>query len=294
MGINFQASSMQSEKIVYDIGAHKGIDSAFYLLKGYHVIAVEANPRLCQLLSTKFSKEIDQGRLTLVECAIADSDDQAVAFYVTDDEGESSLSADRLKDMNVPFTTIYVQTKTLSRLFKEFGHGIYCKIDVENFDVDVLKSIYPGENLPQFFSVELSGLPLGKLIERPAQAVAALDEFARLGYKRFKLVDQFTLTSLTPKKFYATQKNLLFRIHHKLESVFNSPTIAFSPRAWYNKKHSYTFTTESSGPFGEDLHGEWYSDAIMRQIILDRFAEYYEVEKQNKHNIFWVDLHATW
>jgi FkbM family methyltransferase len=285
---------MQSEKIVYDIGAHKGIDSAYYLQKDYRVVAVEANPQLCQFLKTKFSNEIGKGRLTLIECAIASLDNQAVPFYVTGDEGESSLSVERLKDMNVPYTSIYVQTKTLSRLFEQFGPGIYCKMDIENLDVDVLRSLHPRENLPQFFSVELSGLPLEKLVECPEQAVAAVEEFERLGYKRFKLVDQFTLASLTPKKFYTVQKNLLFRIRHKLESVFNSPTVAFSPRLWYNNKHSYTFTTESSGPFGQDLNGEWYSAARLRQIILDRFAEYYEVEKHNKHNIFWVDLHATW
>jgi FkbM family methyltransferase len=285
---------MHSERIIYDIGAHKGIDTAFYLQKGYKVVAIEANPQLCNYLRKKFNSEIREGKVILVECAIDRISKQSVPFYLTDDEGESSLSADRLKAMNVAYKTLYVQTKTLTELFDQLGAGTYCKMDIENFDVAALKSLDPTDNLPEYFSVELSGLPLEKLVQQPEQTLTALGEYQRLGYKRFKLVDQFTLASLTWKKFYTVQKSFSFRIRHKLESIFNFPTKSFSPRLWYKNKHNYTFTTESSGPFGEDLVGEWYPASMMMQIIQSRFEEYYQVEKKNKNNIFWVDLHATW
>ena len=34
------------ENLIFDIGFHKGEDTLFYLLKGYRVIAVDADPDL--------------------------------------------------------------------------------------------------------------------------------------------------------------------------------------------------------------------------------------------------------
>src|SRR5260221_7698885 len=33
-------------RVIYDVGAHRGEDAAFYLQKGFAVVAVEANPLL--------------------------------------------------------------------------------------------------------------------------------------------------------------------------------------------------------------------------------------------------------
>ena len=34
--------------LIYDVGMHNGADTAFYLAKGFRVVAVEANPELVQ------------------------------------------------------------------------------------------------------------------------------------------------------------------------------------------------------------------------------------------------------
>ena len=46
------------KKIIYDIGSNNGDDIPYYLLKSDLVIAIEANPKLCDLIQKKFSKEI--------------------------------------------------------------------------------------------------------------------------------------------------------------------------------------------------------------------------------------------
>jgi len=33
--------------LVFDIGMHNGDDTAYYLARGYRVVAVEANPSMC-------------------------------------------------------------------------------------------------------------------------------------------------------------------------------------------------------------------------------------------------------
>jgi hypothetical protein len=35
-------------ELIYDIGMHEGEDSKFYLLKGFRVVAVEADCALCE------------------------------------------------------------------------------------------------------------------------------------------------------------------------------------------------------------------------------------------------------
>src|SRR5262249_50843462 len=68
------------DSLIFDLGCHRGEDSDFYLKKGFKVIAVEANPSLCRALRAKFSNEIADGRLVLVEKAIAEQPGEVEFF----------------------------------------------------------------------------------------------------------------------------------------------------------------------------------------------------------------------
>jgi hypothetical protein len=39
---------MAEGALIYDVGAHKGEDTEFYLIRGFSVIAIEAVPELCE------------------------------------------------------------------------------------------------------------------------------------------------------------------------------------------------------------------------------------------------------
>jgi len=161
-------------------------------------------------------------------------------------------------------------------------------------DTAALKTLNRDQNLPSYFSAELSGRTIEQLVHQPSELVTAVSEFERLGYKKFKLVDQYTLTTLNEKPFYRNQRNIFRRLLKKFENLFNIPSANRNPRGWYCKKMNYHFTVDASGPFGEDILGDWNSADVIKNIIRQRFQEYYKTEKENKHNIFWVDLHATW
>jgi FkbM family methyltransferase len=45
---------MTEKTLIYDVGAHKGEDTKFYLAKGFSVVAIEASPELCDQLQHKF------------------------------------------------------------------------------------------------------------------------------------------------------------------------------------------------------------------------------------------------
>ena len=42
-------------ELVFDIGMHNGDDTAYYLSRGYRVLAVEANPSLCASARERFA-----------------------------------------------------------------------------------------------------------------------------------------------------------------------------------------------------------------------------------------------
>ena len=41
-------NSRPDEALIYDVGAHKGEDTEYYLRKGFRVIAIEAMPEFCE------------------------------------------------------------------------------------------------------------------------------------------------------------------------------------------------------------------------------------------------------
>lgn len=50
--------------LIYDVGLHDGQDSAYYLSKGYRVVAIEASPDFAQHAEQQFRAEIAAQRLT--------------------------------------------------------------------------------------------------------------------------------------------------------------------------------------------------------------------------------------
>src|SRR6185312_14150748 len=70
--------------LIYDVGAHLGEDTEFYLKKGFRVIAVEANPDFCKRIKQRFQKEISDGQLIVLNIAIA-QDAGEVEFFANKD-----------------------------------------------------------------------------------------------------------------------------------------------------------------------------------------------------------------
>jgi 16S rRNA A1518/A1519 N6-dimethyltransferase RsmA/KsgA/DIM1 with predicted DNA glycosylase/AP lyase activity len=50
------------EDLVFDIGAHRGEDTEYYLRRGFRVVSVECEPDNVAALRTRFSREITDGR----------------------------------------------------------------------------------------------------------------------------------------------------------------------------------------------------------------------------------------
>lgn len=139
--------------LVFDVGAHKGEDSAFYLKLGFRVVGVEANPYLAKELKNRFRAEIESGRYHLIDQAIGESEGET-AFYVNKVKSvwgtTDSAVAQRNKIMGAESDRIAVMTVRFEDLLRTFGCPHYLKIDIEGADmlcVNSLRRLTAGPNL---------------------------------------------------------------------------------------------------------------------------------------------------
>jgi FkbM family methyltransferase len=176
----------QHSRLVFDLGMNNGDDTAFYLSRGFEVVAVEANPSLCEAAGHRFPEAIGGKRLIIINAAIADKDGEATFFLNLDNDHWSSLhlgwagrEGSRCRDIRVPCVT-------LASLFGEFGVPHYLKIDVEGADHSVLEQLGSSSLLPQYVSVEDCRF-----------GFQYMEMLASYGYDRFKLLDQSTVCRMT-------------------------------------------------------------------------------------------------
>jgi FkbM family methyltransferase len=234
-----------TSRLVFDLGMNNGDDTAYYLRRGYDVVAVEANPALCEHAGRRFAAALDEGRLRVVHAAISDKAGEATFHVNLDNDHWSSLDvgwagrdASRCQGIRVPCVT-------LSSLFEEYGVPHYLKIDVEGADQIVLDQLKGAASLPHYVSVEDCRFGFDYM--------AIL---AACGYDGFKLLDQSTVGRMTDP---ATGK---------------------------------TFPAGSSGPFGDDLPGEWLSHADMESF----YATTVRDRQGNRlaPRTHWWDIHCTY
>ena len=76
-----------NSKSIYDLGANKGDDIPYYLQKADKVVAVEANPVLCDEIRNRFDAYIKNGKLFLENYVVTTSDTAApeVKSYISKD-----------------------------------------------------------------------------------------------------------------------------------------------------------------------------------------------------------------
>jgi FkbM family methyltransferase len=139
--------------LIYDIGSNNGDDLPYYLMKAEKIVAIEANPVLCELIRSKFAAEINDGRLFVENCAIAvEEHNEPVSFYVHKRNHVLSRM-DRPRNMDL-FEEIKVTCRSVASLVRQYGRADYMKIDIEGYDVEILEYLFRHDLLPPLISVE--------------------------------------------------------------------------------------------------------------------------------------------
>jgi FkbM family methyltransferase len=223
--------------LIYDVGAHEGEDTGFYLKKGFQVVAVEANPVLADKLRDKFADAIASGQLTVVAAAIAEKEGE-IAFFVNERSvwGTTSESwAKRNAQMGQPSEKVMVPAVNFSSILEKFGVPHYLKVDIEGADMLCIRALAQMSKRPRFISLESCKTSWREL-------VTEIETLSRLGFNRFKVVNQNDVEQQCEPQ-------------PALEGEFTG----------------HRFPAGSSGLFGQDLPGRWLS---RRQALL-RYAFIY-------------------
>lgn len=251
------------EKLIFDIGFHKGEDTAHYLSKGYKVVAVDANPLLIKEGGKVFEKEIAAGQLQLLNIGIGEKD-EPLDFYVN---GQSSEWSSFVKEIGIRgdkgFEVVRVPCKPISWLFEQYGVPYYMKIDIEGCDEYCVGGIRVNEK-PLFVSCE-------------ATDIALLDMMFEKGYRKFKCIDQSDKFEPLDNKVW---EHPLYR---KLKRGFGILTGS----RWY-----HTYKVGSSGPFGNATKGNWKEYEQVRK----EFLYFHQNNPTGKplNERCWFDFHAAY
>ncbi|MFC7473903.1 FkbM family methyltransferase [Dankookia sp. GCM10030260] len=164
--------------LVYDLGLHHGLDTEFYLRKGFRVVALEARPDFCAEVSARFAAEVEAGRLTVVPCALYPRGGETISFWVNPVKDDwNSVYRDFAAKGGHAVQEITVPTVTMAELFDRFGVPRYLKCDIEGMDEECARQVLADGRRPDFVSMEAS----------------SFDIFAYLracGYDRAQLVNQ--------------------------------------------------------------------------------------------------------
>lgn len=248
-----------TKPVVVDIGMYDGTDTAYYLATGHRVIAVEANPALVARVRQEQSNAIREGHLTILHGAIAPSRDPVTLTL----SGVALCAASTIPgvvDPRIAAGSYTVDGLTMADVLCHADtRPRFIKIDIEGAD-HLCLPVLTKETRPDFLSIEVHEGP-----------DPVLPELLRLGYTRFKLIDQRCFREISRRRMF--RDRLRHRVMRQLG--LGGPQWLFRSGRW--------FQVQSSGPAPWESDGPWHSAAeVSRQF------------STSKDSLLdtWCDLHA--
>ncbi len=180
-------------RLVMDIGFADGGDSAMFLRRGFHVVAVEADPATIERARTRhpviglaLSGHPRNGtgsgglaELRVQNVAIADEPGQLKFYSPAGHPDMASIHASTCKGA-AGCKTLSVPADTCASLFARHGTPLVLKIDIEGADLACLRSLRGRRALPPFVAIEDN---------------SAISTLAAMGYTHFKLVKGRAISS---------------------------------------------------------------------------------------------------
>jgi FkbM family methyltransferase len=280
--------------LIMDIGLNVGQDSGFYLSQGYQVVAVEANPILATQVSQQFHSAVESGKLKIVNVGIGKVESVA-DFWVCEQKTEFSSFHPQIAGRDsYSYHSTKVPVVRFASILKRFGIPLFLKIDIEGNDFLCLQGLSP-QKLPKYISVE-SECPLTETDSAVEDGLSTLEKLRSLGYRSFKLIDQYTFCSLSlpmqPHQFLDGFAQKLFN-RRPLRNLRGTGLISrhLFTRRRLERKLNWKFPPGSSGPWGEDTPGNWIGFEAARQVYSHYRDQHFSLPNAPFHS-FWCDWHA--
>ena len=266
--------------LIYDIGMREGEDSKFYLLKGFRVVAVEADPLLCEVAAGRLRKFVEAGQLTIVNRAIA-AKPGSITFYRSALSGWGTVDAAQDADnaaRGVGSWPIQVDAVTLADVVDQHGEPWYMKIDIEGMDRIALLSLAETRHRPRYISMETS------FARKPTFETVRQDfeSLAGLGYDRFKIVDQQAVPKQVPPNPAKVGNYVPYRFLDGESGLFGNE----APGAWLTKDQALAV-------FRRMMRRKWFSLLLYPRLRLYLFYCSIMRRLTGKYpNLGWYDIHA--
>lgn len=280
------------DNLVFDIGMCDGADTAYYLRLGFRVVAVEADPDLCEAGRTRFADAISRGQLTIVPKAVVDglSARETVTLWVNPENREWNTAAGVPAASRNATRRVEVPAIRLESLMAEHGVPIYLKVDIEGMDRVCAEALDPSRR-PRFASFELCDDEIVEVL-------------AGKGYTRFKCIRQADLVGLragmmppesmsTPARWLARRpaslKRKLVRLTRGKEAARAKKIVRLPDGG------EWMFAKTSSGPFGEPGCGGGADGPWMSREELSRAWRPWRqaMERAGEGWPHWFDIHAA-
>jgi hypothetical protein len=142
----------------------------------------------------------------------------------------------------VDFASVEVDMITIADVVNRYGTPYFMKLDIEGMDRAVVESMSDLHIVPPLLSMESAATSPSATVGAVLGEVALL---RRLGYCRFKLVDQRRVSGLAGREL-------------RTEGL---PV-------------TYRYEAEASGPFGDEAPGHWHPGATIVPRMLYRMARH--------------------
>ncbi len=175
---NFLQQFIAPGDLVFDVGANVGKKTLEYLNLGATVVCFEPQPRCLDILHNRFKNNphvlIDErgladkpGTLSLAICQFEDT----ISTFSNEWQEDGRFNA-----MGYSWNAhVQVDVVTLDAMITRYGCPVFCKIDVENFEYEVLKGL----------SQPISALSFEFAIEVLHNTKKCINHLVSLGYKEF-------------------------------------------------------------------------------------------------------------
>jgi FkbM family methyltransferase len=203
------------QNLIFDVGMNIGEDTAFYLKKGFRVVAIEANPVLVKAARKRFFFSILSGRLTLLNVGIG-MEEGDFPFYINKTHQEWSSLIREIGARGDLYEEVRVYVVTLDTLLRKYGVPYYLKIDIEGMDNVAVEAMGKLGDRPRYVSVETGPGP------------EWLDNLHRLSYRWFKLLDQTKVDQIVPPCPAVEGKTIKYRFRVGSSGPFGEET----PGGW--------------------------------------------------------------
>lgn len=141
----FYGQFVRPGDLCFDVGANMGSRTEVFLALGAKVVAVEPQADCIQQLRTRYAK---RDRVTLFQGGLAEQEGQ-MEIYISQPNPTSSMSKawiERLKSRagwegHRWYKAEIVPVTTLDALIAQHGEPVFVKIDVEGFELPVLRGL---------------------------------------------------------------------------------------------------------------------------------------------------------